>query len=230
MSCFGPAAKQVNALGQYRMGWCPDKMVFLNNQSRRLDYIPDGGGAGGSSKGANTPSRDTLFSVNMYEHEGIARTIEKVTELEADGWIDYQTSWVGVQILVFNPDLAIFVHITMSIYMTPGGAMLPKVDAQSFQPEPYQYPWIIAFDVLFVLCVFFLSFSVVKEIFVYARAERCKEFLKHPWNFLDVLVVLSSYAIIGLYLWLLDDLTKIKDTVMATRAAEPPPGQTSATY
>jgi len=232
ITCFGPEKKRfVN--GKYRMGWCPDKSVFStanDTAARRLDFIPDGGGTGGSSKGYKAPTSDTLFSVNMYEFEGIDKTLAKVNELEADGWIDYETSWVGVQILVLNPDLAIFVHITMSIYMTPGGAMLPKVDAQSFQPEPYQYMSVIALDVFYLICVLWLTFSVLKEVFMYSKKEKCREYLKNPWNFLDVLVVLCSYVVVILWLLLLDQLVVIKEKSMATRAAEPLPGQTSETY
>jgi len=228
-SCFGNTTKQL-VNGKYRMGWCPDKLVYQDASGRRLDYIPDGGGTGGSSKGARDPSRDILFSVNMYEYEGIAKTLEKVNELEAEGWIDFNTAWVGVQILVLNPDLAIFCYVTMSVYMTPSGAMLPKVDAQSFQPEPYQFKSVIAFDILYLLCVVWLTISVMREILSDVRKEKCKDHLKNPWNFLDVLVVLTSWVIIMLWLLLLGRLDMVKDKAMDARAAEPLPGQTSDNY
>jgi len=232
-SCFGPEAKRV-VNGKYREGWCPDSKAFQatanSTGGRRLDYIPDGGGTGGSSKGAREPTREVLYSVNMYEYEGIDVTLAKVHELEAEGWIDFNTAWMGVQILVLNPDLAVFVHVTMSVYMPPSGAMLPKVVAQSFLPEPYQFKSVIALDVIYLLCVLFLTVGVLREIFSYARKEKCKDYLMHPWNFLDVLTVVSSYVLIILWLILYGKMDMVKEKAMATRAAEPLPGQTSEIY
>jgi len=228
-ACFGPKAKQQDADGKARIGWCPDKAVFAD-RSRRLDFIPDGGGTGGSSKGAGVPDSSTLFSIPMFEYEGIAKTIAKVNELEAEGWIDFNTAWVGVQILVLNPDLAIFVHVTMSVYMTPSGAMLPKVDAQSFQPEPYQFMTVLVFDILYMLCVLWLTFGVMTEVWRHSKEEKCSSYLKNPWNVLDVLSVIASYFVILLWVILYEKMEVIKSAAMNTRAAEPLPGQTSETY
>jgi hypothetical protein len=226
-SCFGAVDKQL-VNGRARMGWCPDQMVFQTG--RRLEFVPDGGGTGGASKGANDPTRSTLFSVNMYEFEGIGRAIEKVTELENEGWIDYQTSWVGVQILVLNPDLGIFVHVTMNVYMPPSGAMLPKVSCQSFQPEPYQFKAVMALDGLYVLCVLWLTFSVARNLFRYCKESKGSDYLKDPWNILDCTTVGCSYIVIILWMQLLVRLSDVKEKAMAARALEPLPGQTSEQY
>jgi hypothetical protein len=151
------------------------------------------------------PTDEQLYSVFLYSHEGSDAAIQNVTDLEKNGWIDFNTAWFGIRMLVLNPDLAIFVHITMSVYMPPSGAMLPKVDAQSFQPEPYQYMSVVALDALFLLCVLWLTISVLREIYHYAkRPNGCWLYITNLWNFLDLANVIFSIVLIFLWLILLD--------------------------
>jgi hypothetical protein len=198
-----------------------------------LDFVPDGGGSGGSSKGARMyPDAEQLYSTFLYGTEGQDAAVQKVNELQANGWIDDNTAWFGIRMLILNPDLAIFVHITMSVYMPPSGAMLPKVDAQSFQPEPYQYMSVLALDVLFLLCVLWLTISVMREMYHTARKPHGGWlYFTNLWNFLDVANVIFSIVLIFLWLILLDKLKAGKEKAMASRAVEPLPNQPmSSTY
>mmetsp|Transcript_24764 Transcript_24764/g.39762 ORF Transcript_24764/g.39762 Transcript_24764/m.39762 type:complete len:891 (+) Transcript_24764:3-2675(+) len=222
--CFGVCANENATNPCTTPGWCTNAKFFADSVGgRRLDFVPDGGGTGGSSKGARMyPTADQLYSAFLYSFDGIADATQKVNDLQANGWIDDNTAWFGIRMLILNPDLAIFVHITMSVYMSPSGAMLPKVDAQSFQPEPYQYMSVVALDVLFLLCVFWLTISVLREIYHHARKPHGGWlYITNLWNFLDLANVIFSVVLIFLWLILLDKLTEGKEKAMASRAVEP---------
>mmetsp|Transcript_36922 Transcript_36922/g.69006 ORF Transcript_36922/g.69006 Transcript_36922/m.69006 type:complete len:853 (+) Transcript_36922:100-2658(+) len=216
--CFGPNSNQVV------MGWCPDAKVWESQGVRRLDYVPEGGGAGGSSMGARTdPGPDQFYSIYLYEYEGHEMAQQKLNFLQEHGWIDDATSWVGIRMLLLNPDLGIYVHVTVNVYMTPAGAMLPKVTAQSFQLEPYQYMWVIALDVLFVLCVVWLTIGVFKTFYHAARKENFIIFMEDLWNWVDLFSVLFSIALIILWLACLDKFYGVKKAAMDVRTGEPQP-------
>lgn len=225
--CFGPPSTTP------REGFCPDSKVFeaADASTRRLDFVPDGGGTGGSSKGKYpAPANRSYYSVYLYEYEGLETALQKLNTLETDGWIDYNTAWLGVRILVLNPSLQIFVHSTINVYMPPSGAMLPKVTAQSFQPEPYISKSVLAIDALYAFCVIALTVMTLREFMHALKEERCKAYFKDAWNWLDLLVVMTSLMVGMLWVVLLGLLDKTKKMAMDAREAEPLPGQTSDTY
>lgn len=216
--CFGPCTNQMV------MGWCPDSKVWDSTGTRRLDYVPDGGGEGGSTKGAGGDlGPDQFYSNYLYEYEGLELAQSKLNYLQENGWIDDGTSWVGIRMLLLNPDLGIYVHVTVNVYMTPAGAMLPKVTAQSFQLEPYQYMSVIALDVLFVLSVMWLTVGVFRNFYQAARKENFMLFLEDFWTWVDLFSVLFSIALIILWLACLDKFFDVKKAAMDVRILEPIP-------
>jgi len=229
--CFGPAFT-----GKAREGFCPDSKVFeeaakKKSGGRRLDFVPDGGGTGGASKGKMPPPANrSYYSVYLYEHEGLATALAKINTLEKDAWVDYNTAWLGVRVLVLNPGLQIFVHATINVYMPPGGAMLPKVTAQSFQTEPYLSKAVIFWDALYFFCIFLLAAMTLRTMIGEIRHERAKAYFKDPWNWLDLLAVMTSLAVGMMFVSLLGVLDKTKNAAMDAREAEPLPGQSSGTY
>lgn len=239
--CYGPwnQTLRLNLPG----GFCPDTKrnielgLGLTRRlsgllgGRRMDFVPQGGGSGGDTKGARqNPGPDQLFTVYLYEYEGQERALEKLQQLKNYKWIDFNTAWVGFRLLVLNPDLQIFLHISVSAYMATSGALLPHIRAQSFYPDPYQYMAVIALDAIWILLLLWLVFGLLKRLHHAARHKTCREFLEDTWIWLDAAMVLGGLVIIILWLVLLDKLVGVKKSAMEVRAREPSRGFTSDIY
>lgn len=212
-------------------GWCPDSMreqeyagFEPSELERRLDYFPDGGGTGAESKGKLAfPTADQRFSVYMHEYEGLEVAYAKLKVMQDNGWIDLQTAWVGIKALVLNPDLGMFMYVTVNIYFTPSGMLVPHISAQTFVPEPYQYKSIITTDVLWVLLLLWYSFRVLMEFLAALRQGKAKlhAYLWSFWTFIDAVALLGGLGIIVTMLVLLGLLTELKDKAAGARLAEP---------
>lgn len=238
--CFGPWNATVR--DTLKGGWCPDSKRDLETgigfarrldeeEGRRLDFVPEAGGTGSGTKGARpNPGPDQLFSVYMYEHEGLNVAQEKLKHLQDNSWIDYNTAWVGVRMFVFNPDLAIFVHVTVHVYFATSGALLPHITAQSFAPDPYQDMYIIAFDAIWLVLLLWLVFHLFRRLHHAARTASCREFLLDAWIWVDVGTVLGGMTIIILWLVFLDRLVLIKRLAMDVKALQPQTGYTSEEF
>jgi len=244
--CFGPW--NTSARDGLPSGWCPDskkdlelgyglgrrlsdKISSMGWGARRLEYVPQGGGTGGSSKGASeVPGPSELFSSYMYEHEGLDRAIEKLDALQTHEWIDFSTAWLGVRFLVFNPDLAMFCHVTVHVYFPPSGALLPHITAQSFTPEPYLYMSIIALDATWLMLLFGLIFTVLVKVYHTVKTGSYLDFATTVWNWLDISVGLGGLYIAILWLVLLDKLVSVKKRAMEARNFEPAVGLSSDLY
>uniref|UniRef100_A0A7S1QZJ8 Polycystin cation channel PKD1/PKD2 domain-containing protein n=1 Tax=Alexandrium catenella TaxID=2925 RepID=A0A7S1QZJ8_ALECA len=238
--CYGPWNSTMR--DHLKGGFCPDSkrdqetgVGFArrldDDVSRRLDFVPEAGGSGSSTKGARaTPGPDQLFSVYMYEHDGLNVAQEKLKHLQDNSWIDFNTAWVGVRMFVFNPDLAIFVHVTVHVYFATSGALLPHITAQSFAPDPYQDMYIITFDAIWLTLLMWLVYQLFAKLHKAARTAACREFLLDAWIWVDAGTVVGGMAIIVLWLVFLDKLVLIKRLAMDVKALQPQTGFTSEEF
>jgi len=241
--CFGAWTKISGA--QQPEGFCPDsksRQATLSVSStggssggaahshphthggasaRLLEFVPNGGGDGGSSKGARSnPGPDQLFSVYLLEREGLEQAQRKIAYLKNNNWIDENTAWVGVRLLVLNPDMGIFVHTTVGLYFPPSGAILPHVTSQSFRPEPYQQMYVIGLDCVWLLLLCWAGITLIREAVQAVRAKAFREFMMDGWKWLDALSVLGALTMIILWIVNLQKLKVAKNKAMAVREGE----------
>eukprot|EP00929_Paragymnodinium_shiwhaense_P090946 TRINITY_DN5101_c0_g1_i3.p1 TRINITY_DN5101_c0_g1~~TRINITY_DN5101_c0_g1_i3.p1 ORF type:complete len:857 (+),score=252.61 TRINITY_DN5101_c0_g1_i3:105-2675(+) len=189
--------------------------------ARRLDYVQEGGGSGGHMKGVNPPSPDNTFTVYLNEYEGIDRAIEKLDMMQDHGWIDFRTSWVGIKFLVLNPDLGMFVHVLVSVYIAPSGIFLPHITMQSFQPMFFMDTWVMVWDIVWLLMLIWFTIRVILG-FVKAGKERTiGAFLRNGWTWVDIFCVLGGYVLMMTYLALFGGLSLVKDKAMDVRVNDP---------
>lgn len=191
---------------------------------------PEGvGGTGtdhpGAEAGAESDGSGKTFTVYMYEHEGLKVAQEKVDYLQKNGWIDYGTAWIGIRILIFNPDVHVFTHTSVNIWFPPSGAVIPEVVSQSFLPQPYMdNPGLIALDILWLftlLCLLFTVFRGMYKAAANAEPGSCRKFWKIPWNWVDIFTVLGGVAIIICFLVLGELIEEAKLKVVEVRTHTP---------
>jgi hypothetical protein len=200
-----------------RSGWCPDSQIY---RPRRLDYVPDGGGKGGSTKGyREDPTPNQTYSIYLYEHEGTDAALTTLRLMQDNGWIDYSTAWVGINMLVLNPDLQVFLYVTVHVYFPPGGSLLPHITSASFQPDSNT---VLPTDI--VWCVLLGCLALVRIIHLVqdAKAGRLRETLKSDgWIILDICVILGGVLCIILWLVLNSVTEPGKNKAMMVRLEEP---------
>jgi len=205
-------------------GFCPDAKRNEAVGGRRLDFVLNGGGDGGSTKGARAkPTENQYFSQYLYEYEGLEGALTRLETLKEQNWIDLHTAWLGIRLLVLNPDMGVFVHMTVGIYFPPSGALLPHIRAKSFQPEPYQSQWILALDVFQGITLLCICAQTMQGFYNTVRKRGKKELFLNGWNWLNLLVVLGGLVIILMWILLYFSLDTVKQKAVDVRQAEPSP-------
>lgn len=222
---LGSDRKMIQALGRdlrrAEHGW-PTKAEERADEARRLDFVPDGGGKGGASKGppGKTLTADDTFSVYFYENEGVDEAKRKLQMIKQNNWIDVNTAWVGIRMLILNPDMGMFVHITVHVYFVPSGALLPHLTAQSFTPEPYQFKSVIAMDACFGFLVFVLFLRIMKRAVTALKAGQIRDFFRKPYTWLDISIFMGGCVIGLMWFMLMGMLDAAKAKAMAVRVAD----------
>eukprot|EP00929_Paragymnodinium_shiwhaense_P016744 TRINITY_DN12537_c0_g1_i1.p1 TRINITY_DN12537_c0_g1~~TRINITY_DN12537_c0_g1_i1.p1 ORF type:complete len:869 (+),score=205.13 TRINITY_DN12537_c0_g1_i1:156-2762(+) len=229
--CFGPDPLTLDGV----TGWCPDtkkdkekvvrRLSGMNateaTAGRRLDYVQQGGGSGGYKKGNTAPSPENTFTVYLNEYEGVTRNLKKVQILQDNGWIDFHTAWVGVKFLVFNPDLGMFVHVVVSIYIPPSGIFLPHIAMQSFQPMFFMDSWVIVWDLVWSSMLLWFTIRVILGIAKAARHRQMGGWFTNGWNWIDICCCVGGYTLLLTYLFLFSGLNVVKDKAMDVRMNDP---------
>ena len=124
--------------------------------------------------------------------------MKKIQDLQIDEWIDRYTRAVFAEFTVYNAHTNFFGVVTMLTEILPTGGYYhyPKVNTIRLYryTGPEQFV-VMAFEFVFFafLCVY--VYSEVKQLFVLG-----KKYFADPWNYIEILVICSSFSAIFLYL------------------------------
>jgi len=225
-------------------GWCPDPKPDSASSSARLlhDDIYDSlHGLGRRLASATNAAKvkgnaqyiltsgpvdysGGVYTVSLHEHEGINAAKAKIEYMRANDWIDTKTSWFGMKVFVLNPDLAVFTHMTVNVFMPPSGQFLPQVTVQSFPAEPYQSSSKLAADFVWGMLWLHLTVMTTAHLAMAVMHGEIKKYFLNVWNWLNWLTIIGGMIIIGLWFVFLGRLQKIKDMAMDVVLARPVPG------
>eukprot|EP00931_Biecheleriopsis_adriatica_P102092 TRINITY_DN77115_c0_g1_i1.p1 TRINITY_DN77115_c0_g1~~TRINITY_DN77115_c0_g1_i1.p1 ORF type:complete len:793 (-),score=134.64 TRINITY_DN77115_c0_g1_i1:66-2363(-) len=165
---------------------------------------------------------DTASTVYLPPWD-IAETKQKLVEAEKDKWLDENTYHVEITFLTYSGSIDALTRTSVHFLFPRSGHIYKKITNETFIMHPYDTPYIVVFEALFV--IFILSI-LLEELF-----EVCKGLFRQRnkplaflwgyfsfWNAVDWLSI--SLAITIIALWILqmlyqvsleDDLTKYQD-------------------
>lgn len=124
--------------------------------------------------------------------------MKKIQDLQIYGWIDRHTRAIFSEFTVYNAQTNFFGVVSMLTEILPTGGYhhYPKVNTIRL----YRYTGpdqlvVMAFEFVFFafLCVY--VYSEAKQLFVLG-----KKYFADPWNYIEILVICSSFSAIFLYL------------------------------
>lgn len=125
-------------------------------------------------------------------------SMKKIQDLQIDEWIDRYTRAVFAEFTVYNAHTNFFGVVTMLTEILPTGGYhhYPKVNTiRLYRYTGPEQVVVMAFEFVFFafLCVY--VYSEAKQLFVLG-----KKYFADPWNYIEIVVICSSFSAIFLYL------------------------------
>ena len=125
--------------------------------------------------------------------------LKRLTQLQKNNWIDKNTRAVILEFSVYNAHTNLFSINTIMAEFLDGGGLISKwrFDPIRLIKTPGFKGAMTSFaEILFAMAVTFFTLS---ELWL-LRKEKCKYFESY-WNLAEIMVLLISYCVIGLYVY-----------------------------
>ena len=124
--------------------------------------------------------------------------MKEIQDLQFHGWIDRYTRAVFAEFTVYNAQTNFFGVVSMLIEVLPTGGYHPYPKVNTIRLYRYTGPdqlVVMAFEFLFFAFLCVHVYSEAKQLFVLG-----KKYFAVPWNYIEILVICSSFSAIFLYL------------------------------
>jgi len=155
-----------------------------------------------------------IYTVVLHEYDGLNMAREKLANLSSATWLDTASAWFGLKVFMLNPDLAVYTHLVVNVFMPPSGELIPYVSLQSFPAEPYQKTTTLVCDVIWGILWFHLAISsLFKFVLATGRGDGCN-YMTDPWNWVDWGTVLGGAVIIGMWILFMGKISTVKKMAM----------------
>lgn len=127
------------------------------------------------------------------------KLIRKMEHLERTGWINKDTRAVFVEFGTYNPQVNLFVVVTIVAEFLPGGGIVPYYHIDPIRLLHYH----TGSGLLQLVCqIGFVIFTIYYTVMVFTTScKEGKKYFSEYWNVADVANVLASYAIIGVEIY-----------------------------
>ena len=116
---------------------------------------------------------------------------------ELGDWIDRRTRALFAEFTVYNPYVNFFCVVSLLTEILPTGGYYHYNRVTPIRLYRYVGPdqmVIMAFEILYISFVFVFTYHEVKQL-----STMGKKYFNDPWNYTEVLVIISSFCAIGLY-------------------------------
>ena len=124
--------------------------------------------------------------------------MKKIQNLQFYDWIDRYTRAVFVEFTVYNVQTNFFGVVSMLTEILPTGGYHPYPKINTIRLYRYTGPdqlVVMAFEFVFFAFLCMYVYSEAKQLFVLG-----KKYFADPWNYIEILVICSSFSAISLYL------------------------------
>lgn len=119
-------------------------------------------------------------------------------DLQIDGWIDRYTRAVFAEFTVYNAHTNFFSVVTLLTEVLPTGGYhnYPSVRTiRLYRYQGAQQTVVMAFEFVFFVFLCIFCYSEFKQLFIFG-----KKYFADPWNYIECLVILSSFSAVFVYL------------------------------
>lgn len=169
-----------------------------------------------------------IYTVVLHEYDGLTVARETLNSYNNYTWLDTASAWFGLKVFMLNPDLAVYTHLVINVFMPPSGELIPYVSLQSFPAEPYQDGSTLVCDIIWGVLWFHLAISSLFKMVLASGQGKCLGYMSSFWNWVDWMTVLGGAVIILFWALFLGRISTVKqmamDVVMnrPTLGANPP--------
>lgn len=164
---------------------------------------------------------DTPFTVWLQGSGNESQA--KLEEMEREDWLNQQTWRVQVSFLLYNggQDMLSMTHV--NFLFARSGRIWKEVTHWTMVLNPYKFWQDFVWDALFYGHVTFLMLCEIKEIFVAVASDRAHpvKALRHyanVWNFIDWLMIATSYVILGFWLMRVEKVLVLERLILDVQA------------
>jgi hypothetical protein len=212
--CFGPGATIE--------GFCPNskkngRRLFSAKHAARPRL---GVGKKGSAKMNPSDKEiwDNLFVAVMHSHEGLARGLQRLKELQANNWIDDASALMEVALFTLNPDLGVYTQSTTTMFFVGDGGIIPYTQTTSFLSQPYAHPIVFVVDG----CWFILWIQMTATWFYrLCKVLGCKRSLRDLFMWVDFFCITGGLTMIIFWIIYVLQLSDLQDEIVNVAVNRP---------
>lgn len=138
----------------------------------------------------------------LYTISSLAELEEIIWNMERFKWLDKNTKKVEIAIPAYNGELGLHVMMYVNFFFNRGGHIYKKLMPLSFTSNlhPYWYYW--AADLTWALCVIYILFSEMKEIYTimsHSGMGGLKTEYLSIYNVVDWISMFCAFAVMGMF-------------------------------
>lgn len=125
-------------------------------------------------------------------------SLKNIQDLHIDNWIDRYTRAVFAEFTVYNAHTNFFGVVTMLTEVLPTGGYYHYPKVSSIRLYRYTGPEqavVMVFEFIFFAFLCIYCYGEAKQLFVFG-----KKYFADPWNYVEILVICSSFSAIFVYL------------------------------
>jgi len=180
--------------------------------------------AGGKMPGLSRADQGRFFAwLDVLRGQGKPRA----EQLAASGWCDDVTSVLEVQFTLFNAEVRSFTLVTITFDFERGGLLRKNLSVSPLSTNVYPSWWHVLVDVVWVFLISMLFFLALQE----AADRKGRRFLGRCcgsfWMVLDWLSIVSGLALVGFFVFFLQELGNLEQQVGSLGSDLPDPADTT---
>ncbi|UJR27333.1 hypothetical protein I4U23_008626 [Adineta vaga] len=152
----------------------------------------------------------------VYEFRGkMSEMIGNISTLKQLSWIDMQTRGVMIQMSLYNPNVNLFILVTILAEFLPTGGIYPTARIEPVTLlNDFQ-----GFGLFKLLCsivyMIFIIYYMQREI--RAMFTRRMAYFRDFWSYIEIGIIACSWAGLGVYVWRIREANRVGELFRTTK-------------